>query len=182
MTINLRDYNQDWFKKGKSNIIIILWWFIQGTFFRYSLYPMNKWRCFILRLFGARIGKNVKIRPTAKFYYPWKVEIGDNCWIGEDNYFYSLEEIILGSNVALAHSVYLNTGSHDINDKKFGLIVKPIKIENYVWIANDVFINLGVTIGEGTVVGARSTVLKSLSSWKICVGTPAKEIKERKIL
>ena len=165
--------------RGKSKITVQLWWVIQSTLFTWSPQFLYAWRVFLLRLFGAQIGKNVKIRSSVRITYPWKVKIGDYSWIGDDCMLYSLGDITIGSHVAIAHKVYLNTGGHEYNKKKFDIFFKPLVIEDQCWITTDVYVAPGVTIGKGTIVSARSTVLKDLPAGKICVGTPAVPIKDR---
>lgn len=165
--------------RGKSKIVVQLWWIIQDTLFAWSPHIFYGWRRFILRLFGAKIGKGVLIRSTVKITYPWNIEIGDNSWIGEDNVLYSLGKITIGNNVALAHKVYINTGGHDYKKKSFDIFSEPVIIEDQCWITNDVYVAPGVTIGKGSIIAARSSVLKNIAEGKICAGTPAKEIKNR---
>ncbi|AGB18537.1 WcaF family extracellular polysaccharide biosynthesis acetyltransferase [Thermoanaerobacterium thermosaccharolyticum] len=179
--IDLSKYDQSWYSRGRPNWYILFWWFIQGTIFRYSIHNMYGFRRFILRLFGAKVGRNVLIRPDAKFYYPWNVEIGDNSWIGDNVYFYSLDKIIVGSNCVVSQNTYLNTGAHDIADPHFGLITKPIVIKDGAWICANTFINLGVTIGYNTVIGAMSNVTKDMPDNMVCVGNPCKPLKLREI-
>ncbi|MCM2535840.1 hypothetical protein NDK43_30605 [Neobacillus pocheonensis] len=76
MEIDLSKYDQSWYSRGRSGLVVLLWWFIQGTVFRYSLHNMYRWRNFLLRLFGAVIGRDVRIRSSAKFTYPWKINWG----------------------------------------------------------------------------------------------------------
>lgn len=177
--MNLEKYSQKNYSRGRNSITVLIWWFIQGTVFRYSLHNMYKFRALILTLFGAKLGKNTKIRSSAKFTYPWNIEIGDNVWIGDDAIFYSLDKIKIGSNSVISQKSYLCTGSHDIRDEAFSLITKPILISDEVWIAADCFIHQGVSIGKGTVVCARSTVIKDLEEDCIYAGNPAKKLKSR---
>jgi putative colanic acid biosynthesis acetyltransferase WcaF len=165
--------------RGRSKITVQLWWIIQDTLFSWSPQFLYGWRAFLLRLFGAEIGKNVKIRSTVKITYPWKVKIGDYTWVGDDCVLYSLGDITIGSHVAIAHKVYFNTGGHEYGRKTFDIFFRPVVIEDECWITNDVYVAPGVTIGRGTIIGARSSVLKDLPPGKICVGTPAHPIKDR---
>jgi len=165
--------------RGRSKIVTQLWWMIEQTLFAWSPQFFYPWRRFLLRLFGAKIGKNVLIRSSVKITYPWYVEIGDNCWIGEDCVLYSLSSIKIGNNVALAHKVYVNTGGHDYAKETFDIFAKPVVIEDECWLTNDVYIAPGVTVGRGSIVGARSSVFKDIPEGKICVGSPAKVIKDR---
>ena len=140
---------------------------------------MYGWRRFLLRLFGAKIGKKVIIRPSATITYPWKVTIGDYSWIGDDVVLYSLGEIEIGNNVVISQKSYLCAASHDYTKEDFPIWAKKITIEDECWLATDVYVAPGITIGKGTVVGARSSVFKDLASGKVCVGSPAKPIKDR---
>lgn len=168
--------------RGKSKWIVQIWLIVEDTLFRWSPRFMYGWRRMLLRIFGAKIGKGVKIRPEVHITYPWKVEIGDWCWIGEGSVLYSLGNIKLGDNVALASYVYLNTGGHKHDLLTFDIYAEEIIIESEVWLTTDVFVASGVKIGRGTVVGARSTVLNNLPSGMICVGYPAKPIKKREMI
>jgi putative colanic acid biosynthesis acetyltransferase WcaF len=168
--------------RGRSKFVVQLWWLVQGTLFQWSPQFLYNWRSFLLKIFGAEIGKKVKIRSTVKITYPWKVKIGDFSWIGDNSVLYSLGDIQIGSNVAIAHRVYLNTGGHHYQTVAFDIFSKPIVIENECWVTNDVYIAPGVHIGEGTIVGARSSVFKDLPAGKICTGTPAIPVKDRKTI
>jgi len=165
--------------RGRSAWIVQLWWLIQDTLFRWSPQFLYGWRRFLLRLFGAKIGRGVLIRPTTRITYPWKINIGDYSWIGDDVVLYSLGNIEIGSHTVISQKSYLCTGSHDFTRPTFDIFARPIKIGTQVWIASDVFIAPGVMIGDGTVVGARSTVYNDLPAGKICYGNPAVVIKSR---
>ncbi|MEH6842291.1 WcaF family extracellular polysaccharide biosynthesis acetyltransferase [Priestia megaterium] len=179
MKVDLSKYNQDDYDRGKNGLVVILWWFIQGTLFRYSIHNMYGWRRFLLRLFGAKIGRGVKIRSTAKFTYPWKISISHHSWIGDDVVFYSLDSIFVGENCVISQKSYLCTGSHKINDPYFSLVTQPIFVKGGAWLASDVFVHPGVTINEAAVVAARSTVIKDVPANEVHAGTPAIYVKKR---
>ena len=166
--------------RGRSKVTVQLWWLVQATLFGLSPQFMFGFRRFLLRLFGAKIGKGVLVRPTARITYPWFLEIGDHSWVGDETVIYNLAKVRLGSHVALAHGVYLCTGLHDISKVTFDIDAKPIHIEDEAWLANDCFISPGVTIGRGAVIGARSTVLQDMPEGMVCVGYPCKPIRARK--
>ena len=130
-------------------------------------------------MFGAKIGKKVLIRPSVKITYPWKVSIGDYSWIGDDVVLYSLGEIEIGSNTVISQKSYLCTGSHDYTKETFDIFAKKITVGNGCWLATDVFVAPGITIGDGVVVGARSSVFKELKPNWIYKGSPAKAHKAR---
>lgn len=165
--------------RGRSAWVVQLWWLVQAVFFRLSPQVLYGWRRFLLRLFGAEIGKNVLIRPTATITYPWKVRIGDYSWIGDDACLYSLSDIQIGSHSVISQRSYLCAATHDYMHISFDMIAGPIVIEDQVWIAADVFVAPNVTIGKGCLVGARSSVFQDLPGGMICFGSPAVPVKPR---
>lgn len=165
--------------RGRPGWYIQLWYIVHASIFKMSPQVLYNWRRFLLRIFGARIGKNVKIRPSVKNIFPWKLNVGDNSWIGDDVDLYSLGEIFIGKNVVISQKSYLCTGSHDLLSEDFRIFANAIIIEDQCWIGADVYIAPGVSIGKGTVVGARSSVFNSLPPNMICKGSPAKAIKCR---
>ena len=170
--MDLSRYDQSGFDRGRPGWYILLWWLVQGILFPLSLHPCNGFRVWLLRLFGAAIDPSVIIRPTARFTYPWKITIGHHSWIGDDVVFYSLDQINVGSNCVISQKSYLCTGSHDLQDRVFGLVTAPISIEDGVWVAADCFIAPGVAIGAGAVIGARSSVFKDQPPGQVCWGNP----------
>jgi putative colanic acid biosynthesis acetyltransferase WcaF len=165
--------------RGRGAVTVQLWWLVQSTLFAWSPQFMYSWRRFLLRLFGARIGEKVIIRPTAHIQFPWKVQIGDHSWIGDEVNLYSLGNIKIGSNVVISQRSYICTGTHDPRSLSFDICGHEIIIEDQCWIATDVFVAPGITIGRGTLVAARSSVFKNLPGGKICMGSPALVIKDR---
>ena len=167
--------------RGKNAITIQIWWLTQATLFKLSPQFLYGWRRFLLRLFGAKIGKGVIVRPTVIITYPWKVNIGDYSWIGDGVTLYSLGEIEIGKNTVISQKSYLCTGSHDYSISNFPIYAKKITIADECWLATDVYIAPGITIGKGTVVGVRSSVFNNLEGRKVYFGTPAKFIKNRTV-
>lgn len=176
---NLNIYKTPKNFRGKSPIIVQLWWIVQSTLFAMSPQFLYGWRRFLLRRFGAKIGKNVIIRPSVQITYPWKVTIGDYSWIGDDVVLYSLGNIIIGKNAVISQKSYICTGTHDYSKVDFPIHAKKIVIEDGCWLATDVFVAPGKTIKQGTVVGARSSVFNDLDSFSVYAGSPAKFIKKR---
>jgi putative colanic acid biosynthesis acetyltransferase WcaF len=165
--------------RGRNALIVQLWWMFQSTLFAFSPQFAYRWRATLLRLFGAKVGCNTVIRPSVKITYPWKVQIGDYAWIGDSAELYSLGEITIGKNAVISQKSYLCTGSHDYHSESFDIYAKPIVIGDEAWVATDVFIAPGVTIGKGSVIGARSSVYHDMPEGMICIGNPAKPIKPR---
>lgn len=165
--------------RGKSSFYVQLWWIVQATLFAWSPQFMYGWRRFLLGAFGAKIGKNVIIRPTVKITYPWKLSIGDYSWIGDDVTLYTLGEIEIGANAVVSQKSYLCAASHDYDKPNFPIWAKKITIEDECWLSTDVYVAPGVTVGKGSVVGARSSIFKDLPAGMVCIGSPAKPIKKR---
>jgi putative colanic acid biosynthesis acetyltransferase WcaF len=176
---NLNIYKTPKDFRGKSKIIVQLWWLVQSTLFALSPQIMYGWRRFLLRIFGAKIGKSVIIRSSVKITYPWKVKIGDYSWVGDDVVLYSLGDIEIGKNTVVSQRCYICTGSHHYNSKSFEIYAKKITIGNKCWLATDVYVAPSVTISDFTIVGARSSVFKDLPTNKVCIGNPAKPFKDR---
>jgi len=140
---------------------------------------MYRWRAALLRLFGAEIGKNVLIRPSVRVTYPWRLKIGDYSWIGDDVVLYSLDNIDIGAHTVISQRSYLCTGSHKYDVPEFKIKTQSIIIHDQVWVATDVFIAPGVTVGEGAVIGIRSMVLNDMPVGMVCFGSPACPVRMR---
>lgn len=165
--------------RGQSALVVQLWWLVQATLFACSPQFMFAWRRWLLRLFGAKVGQSVLIRPSAKVTYPWKVTIGDHAWVGDDVVLYSLGEIDIGAHAVVSQRSYICAAGHDYTKTDFPIFDNKVCIGEQAWLATDVFIAPGVTVGKGVVVGARSSVFHDLPPMMVCVGSPAKPIKSR---
>lgn len=157
----------------------ITWRWVQATLFRGSPWVANRWRCWLLRRFGATIGRGCVIRPTARVEVPWHLTMGEHASLGEFAIIYSLGPIAIGDRSSISQYVHLCAGSHDLSRSDLPLTREPIEIGADAWIGADAFVGPGVSIGDGAVVGARSSVFKDLPGWKVCVGNPARPIKDR---
>ena len=165
--------------RGRSAIVVQLWWLVQSTLFAMSPQFMFGWRRWLLKQFGAEIGADVLIRPSVRVTYPWKVKIGDRVWIGDNAELYSLGEIEIGDDVVISQKSYLCAATHDLSKPSFDMISQKITIEDQAWLATDVFVAPGVTIGRGALIGARSSVFSDMPAGMICIGSPAKPVKPR---
>lgn len=160
--------------RGRSGATVFLWQVTQGSLFACSPQFAYGWRRFLLRAFGARIGRGVKVRPSVRITYPWKVEIGEHAWIGDHAELYSLAPIRIGADAVVSQKSYLCAATHDHRQPDFPMVEGPITIGDQAWIAGDVFIAPGVTIGRGAVVGARSNVFSDIEAGMLAFGSPAK--------
>jgi putative colanic acid biosynthesis acetyltransferase WcaF len=165
--------------RGRPAWFVQFWWIVQSVLFHTSPQFMYGWRRFLLRVFGAQIGKGVLIRPSVSVTYPWKLCIGDWSWIGDGATLYTLGEITIGENACISQHAYLCTGSHDYLRPSFDLYAEPIRVEPEVWVATHAFVGPGVTIGRGSIIGASSVVLKDVPAGMICAGNPLRIIRGR---
>lgn len=165
--------------REKSIILIFIYRLCYQLFIRCSPGPFHQWRNIVYRFFGAKIGRKVRISNSAILYYPWNITIGDFCWIGDHCNLYSIDKIVIGNNVALAHHIFISTAAHDVSNSSFETIRKPVRICDEVWIASNAFINMGVTLNKGAVIGACAVVTKDMPEGYICLGFPAKPVKMR---
>jgi putative colanic acid biosynthesis acetyltransferase WcaF len=154
-------------------------WAIAGSFFRASPRPLFAWRRFLLRLFGARIGREVHIYPSVRIFMPWNLEVGDWSSVGEDALIYNLGRVSLGARVTVSHRAHLCAGTHDHRDPVLPLLKPPIRVADDAWIAAAAFVGPGVTIGQGAVVGAAAVVVRDVAAWKVVGGNPARVIGTR---
>lgn len=165
--------------RGRSAVLVQLWWLTHACLFQTSPQFMYGWRNFLLRLFGAKIGHGVLIRPSVRITYPWKLTIGDNSWIGDQVELYTLGEIVIGDDAVISQRSYICTASHDYSKPTFDIYSKKTVIENEVWIASDVFLAPGLVVGEGAVIGARSSVFSDVPAGMICRGNPCVVLRSR---
>lgn len=157
--MNLKKFN----KKSTHDTYFLkffLWYIFSALFFN-SFIPGSKIRVFILKLFGCRIGKNIIIKPHVKIKYPWKLIIGDNCWIGEEVWIDNISRVTVGSNTCISQGVYICAGSHDFYDEEFRLLIEDIEIGSSCWIAAKSLIGPGVKIVDGSFIKFGSKVLKN---------------------
>ena len=175
----LEDYSVPAGFRGRSAVFVQLWWLVQATLFGLSPQFMYGWRNWLLRRFGAKIGRHTIIRASVKVTYPWKLTVGERCQIGDDVTLYTLGEIVIGDCAVVSQRSYLCAGAHDYLSPTFDLFQQPIVVEDEVWLATDVFVGPGVRIGRGAVVGVRSTVLKDVAPATVNLGTPAREVGPR---
>ncbi len=156
----------------------MLWTLVQPLL-RFSPRICFGWRRFLLRCFGAKIGRRVHVYPSATIYFPWNLEAGDESAVGEGALIYNLGRVTLGERVTISHRAHLCAGTHDYTKPDFPLLRPPITIGSEAWICADAFVGPGVTVGEGAIVGARAVAMKDVRPRAIVIGNPAHEIKGR---
>ncbi len=166
------------FDRGRPAAIEALWILVQALLFS-SPIPGSVHRRWLLRLFGAKIGKGVVIKPGARVKFPWRLTVGKHSWLGEDVWIDNLAEVSIAANCCISQRAYLCTGSHNWSLPSFDLIARPIVVETGAWIAACACIGPGVTVREGAVLAFASTATSDLDAWTVYVGNPAKPVKAR---
>ena len=157
-------------------------WAIVNAF----VFPLvsNRYRKFLLKLFGAKIRLHVRIYRSVKIYAPWNLEIigehGPVC-IGPRVEIYNKDKVVFGNDIVVSQDSYICAATHDVTSPSMNLVTKPIVINDQVWIAAKATILPGVTVGEGVIVGACSVVSKDVPPWSIVVGNPAEVVKKREL-
>jgi putative colanic acid biosynthesis acetyltransferase WcaF len=178
MATDLSGYNNDWYRPGNP-LKRICWYYVNSIFFKTGLFPFYGLKRFFLRLFGATIGTGVCIKPYVNIKYPWKLTIGNHVWIGEEAWIDNIGEVTIGNHVCLSQGAYLLTGNHDYKKVGFDLIVKPISLEDGVWIGAKAIVCPGINCLTHSVLTAGSVATTNLEAWCIYQGNPAEKIKER---
>lgn len=166
----------------RHQIIRMIWWMVWcvGTF----CLPRSVGSGFkraLLKAFGARIDNTAVVYSSARIYYPANLVMEEYSCLAEHVDCYNVAPIKIGKYATVSQNSTLCTASHDIESPGHELIVAPITIGDKVWVAAEAFVGMGVTIGEGAVVGARAVVVKDVEPWTVVGGNPARFLKKRVI-
>lgn len=164
---------------GANKLKQIAWYFTNAIFFKSSINPSSAIKVFLLKLFGAKIGTNVNIKPSINIKYPWKLTIGNNTWIGEEVWIDNLASITIGNNVCISQGALLLTGNHNFKKETFDLIVSEIIIEDGVWIGAKSIVCPGTICRTHSILTVGSTATKELTAYSIYKGNPAIKVSER---
>ena len=173
-------YNNDWYQPG-SKIKRILWFLISPIFINNHFFPITSVKVWILKAFGAKIGRKLTLKPGVNIKYPWFLEVGDYVGIGENVWIDNLAKVSIGNQVSISQGAYLLTGNHDYTSPTFDLMIKGIELEDGVWIGAKSIVGPGVKAHSHAVLGAGSVLTQDMEAYTIYFGNPAKKIKERVI-
>ena len=177
--VRLKDFDASGFNRGAGKGKEICWYLFKMVFFL-SAFPFpNFVKIKLLRLFGAKIGVGVTIKPRVNIHFPWKLEIGNDVWIGEEVFILNFEKAIIGNNVCVSQRAFLCGGNHDFKQPSMPYRNGTINLLDGAWVGASCFVGPGVTIGIDTVVTAGSIVTGSLEGNGIYRGNPAVFIKSR---
>jgi putative colanic acid biosynthesis acetyltransferase WcaF len=150
--------------------------------FRISPRPLWGFRCALLRLFGAKIGKYVRLHPTVRISIPWNLVIEDGVGIGDESILYALGSITIGEAATVSQGAHICAGTHDFRDPDMPLMKQPVCVGSGAWICAEAFVGPGVTIGQMAVVGARAVVMRDVPAAAIMVGNPARQTGQRQFI
>jgi putative colanic acid biosynthesis acetyltransferase WcaF len=170
--VDLSAFNNDWYKPGAGSLKRLVWYFVNVLFFINPLNPASGLKVWLLRFFGATIGRGVVIKPGVNIKYPWLLQIGNYSWIGEKVWIDNLAEVIIGDNVTVSQGAMLLTGSHNYKKPSFDLIVGKIVLEDGAWVGAKSIVCPGVTCGSHSVLAAGSVATINLESYTIYQGNP----------
>jgi len=162
-------------KRDCNLITLSFWWLISNLIFVNAFTPTSL-RPIILRFFGATVGTGVSIRRGVRIHFPWNLEIGDNCWIGEEVWLINHEKITIGSDVCISQRSIICSGGHDYRSSTLEYAHKSVTIKDGAWVCLDAKVLPGVTIGECSVVSAGEIVRKSLPDYSMLVGGQVRPI------
>jgi putative colanic acid biosynthesis acetyltransferase WcaF len=175
---DLSKFNNDWYKPGSKYKILL--WFIVNRLIINTYFPIPVFfKCFVLRIFGAKIGNGIMIKPKVNIKYPWFLEIGDYAWIGENVWIDNLGKVFIGANACISQGVLLLTGNHDYKKETFDMILKNIIIEEGVWIGAKSVVCQGVICQSHSVLGVNSVATKNLEPFSVYQGNPAQFVRIR---
>jgi putative colanic acid biosynthesis acetyltransferase WcaF len=178
---DLESYNNHPYHPGGGTIKRVLWHYINSVIFKTSLLPVYGIKVALLRLFGARIGQQVEIKPCVNIKYPWLLTVGNEVWIGENVWIDNIAMVTIGSDVCISQGAVILTGSHDYKKTTFNLITGTVVLEDGVWIGAKAIVNKGLTVASHAVLTSGSVATKNLEAYSVYQGNPAVKIRDREI-
>lgn len=177
--VDLTKYDNSWYNPGRNVCIRLIWFFINVLFFINPLNPFSFMKIVFLRMFGAKVGHGVVIKPSVNIKYPWNLHIGDNVWIGEKVWIDNLGRVTIESNVCISQGAMLLCGNHSYKKQTFDLIVKDIKLEEGCWVGAQAVVCPGVTLHSHSVLGVNSVANRSLEAYTVYQGNPISKVRKR---
>ncbi len=179
--VQLNQYNNAEYKPGSTGKKT-LWYFTNMLFFKTLLPFPSGLKVAFLKAFGAKVGQGVVVKPNVNVKYPWFLEIGNDCWVGEGVWIDNLAEVTIADNVVLSQGAYLLTGSHDYKKEAFDLVLGKIVLEEGVWIGAKATVCPGVSCRSHSVLAVGSVATQDLAPYTVYQGNPAIAKRERTIV
>lgn len=179
--VDLSTFDNSSYNIGASMPKQLLWYIVNASFFLNPFFPFRSVKPALLRLFGASVGEGVVIHPRVNIKFPWKLSIGDHCWIGQHAWIDNIDKVIIGNNVVLSQGALILGGDHDYKRSDFPTTMGNITLEDGCWIGARAIVVRSVTIGSHAVLTAGSMAGKDLEPYGIYQGNPAQKVRERVI-
>lgn len=179
MKTDLSTFNNDWYRPGAGRLKMGLWYLTNHLFINSYLLPFSAPKRGLLRLFGAKIGKGVVIKPKVNIKYPWRLRIDDQSWIGEGAWIDNLADVHIGAHCCVSQGALLLCGNHDYKQASFDLMVGEIKLEDGAWVGAKALVGPGVTLASHAVLSAGAVAYKDLETYAVYAGNPAVCVRER---
>ena len=177
--MNLADYDRRGYYPGAGVLKRVAWYAVNALLFDSWLLPLSRPKCALLRLFGARVGRGVVIKPRVNIKYPWHLRLGSHVWLGEGVWIDSLAQVSIGDHVCVSQDAYLLTGNHDYRDPRFGLRVDAIVIEDGAWVGARALVCPGARVRRGAVLAAGAVLSGTAEPGGVYQGNPARRTRER---
>ena len=181
MKTDLSSYDNTHYQVSAGFIKRVLWYWINAMFFKSACPIGSRCKSSLLRIFGARVGKGVVIKPCVNIKYPWKLEVGDHVWIGEEVWIDNLDDVKISDHCCISQGALLLCGNHDYKKSTFDLVTAPIILEEGAWIGAKAVVCPGVTCRSHSVLAVNSVANRDLEPYSIYQGNPAAKVKDRKI-
>ena len=181
MKTDLSVYDNSWYHPGRIIFIRLLWLIVNTLVLQNPLNFSSSLKVIFLKLFGAKIGKKVVIKPAVNVKYPWRLSIGDFSWVGENVWIDNLDDIVIGKNCCISQGALLLCGNHNYKKPTFDLIIGKISLGDGCWIGAKAVVCPGVNCGEHAVLSVNSVATSNLEAFGIYQGNPAIKVKERVI-
>ena len=177
----LDHFDNSTFSKGAGSLQQGIWFIVNALFFKSGWFPFMLPKIILLKLFGARVGSGLVIKPGVSIKFPWKLKIGNHVWLGENCWIDNLDHVIIEDHVCISQGAMLLTGNHDYTLSSFDYRNAPIYLENGVWIGAQSVVCPGVRCKSHAVLAVGSVATKDLDAYTIYQGNPSKAIRERKM-
>ena len=177
--VNLYKFSTGDFDKGAGKFKLVLWYFVNALFVRASWNPFMGLKIWLLRMFGAKIGKGLVIKNNVIIKFPWKLTIGDYVWLGENSWIDNLDYVTIGNNVCISQGALLITGNHDYTKVDFPYRNAPIVIEDGAWIGAKAIVAPGIRLASHSILTLGTVMTKDTELYGIYQGNPGTKIKER---
>lgn len=164
----------------REQIGMLVWEYAWAVLCQWTPKPLNPWRVWVLRRFGARIEGRPFVHQRARVQIPWHLTLHDRACLGDGAMAYSLGPITIGARATVAQEAYLCAGTHDFADDHLPLQTAPIVIGEDVFVGARALVLPGVTVGARAIVGAGSVVTRDVPAGMVAAGNPARVLGPRK--